>query len=1156
MLNFKLRESLKLQKSLGFTQTVPVSIPLTDSVKKSLFPTPPPLYQSSVSPTHNGVIFNIANTFPPGISSFQIPPPINSSSLAKPQTSREQSATPVPLPPPPTAPAMTANIPSQPDVENLAIPHTSNHPLFSFTNKPESKVLLTKSIRYETWRNYWRLALDSAGLLYLVDPTIPRPSFLTPEIERNHKSRFCGIIGERLQPADLNKIGHITEPVELLQTLDRLKRPPFYARAEDCTYRLHNLRYRSIKVSPYSYILLFEKHLQECTLAGTTFSESYVSTRFFESVVGVLPHLMDFNFNYKLTMRLPFVPYEVLKDVSTGAVLYRQRFGADNASLQAYHTGSGNTPNKGDNSNHKTKSRKSNAKRVKDKQNNTNEFFPGTPQPCRRCSNATHSHDDCPNKICPSCRKRQVDKKHIETCAMKKSNQSSQTSDKNMNRGRNGRSYGHSDNRPYHGRRDEYKFVCNAPDGNNPPRVHPPPNNQQSGKNRDSRNESSTSSSNPPSPDLTARYVRYDNGRMVFCNADDDQVYLLEFNPQGNTQNSVSFTCRTIGCLDSGCNLFLFYDSHGLTNVRKLNQPHIIQVANSDQNANLITDTVGDLKIRLLDGSNMKLTPVHVNNKVSENFIPVRHFTNLGHPVIFFNSSVHILAKNSIAPTNIKPILSGKSDGTLWYLNITTPCSSVNHVKAQKRKYTSPNALDSALPNSSDDTILTFDQIKTNTQFFDYLSNIPHCTLSDLKKLEEQEIRSIRGQLGRLWHFRLGHACVQVLRDLAKTLPELKGVTFPLSIQDCHACKTAKATKIPHKSICRRAQKPFELIHTDVQGDIFPPAYPGNERYILAIVDDYTRYGFLYIMKDKTQVRLGLKAFYEEMKRIVPYSFQIQYIRMDNGTEYKTKDVQKFLNDHKIKEDKSPPCTSPLNGTAERFLRTIRNCTHALLVDSGLPKRTWAYAAKYACLIYNSLPKVACNGQIPHYLVHQTTPTLKYLRRFGCVVHVTLPKQVGKFSDRVLRKYFIGLTSNGALLLDVSTGDVKPASNVTFTESQVYGHHYGPFERTKFNDPIKLKRSSNNWFNPKHDHLHNIALNPKFSKHSPMVSTHDDPISELNHHLVNTYESELIRHKIPLNNSSQLLYPQHPALPALQCTDLHYSPKTVDDSQVLVASHH
>lgn len=88
-------------------------------------------------------------------------------------------------------------------------------------------------------------------------------------------------------------------------------------------------------------------------------------------------------------------------------------------------------------------------------------------------------------------------------------------------------------------------------------------------------------------------------------------------------------------------------------------------------------------------------------------------------------------------------------------------------------------------------------------------------------------------------------------RDLANILHELHGVTFPSSIEDCHACKVAKATKLSHESSYRRATKPFELIHTDVQGSILPFTYPNNEEYIIAIVHDFPRYSFLYEFYEK-----------------------------------------------------------------------------------------------------------------------------------------------------------------------------------------------------------------------------------------------------------------------------------------------------------------
>ena len=155
------------------------------------------------------------------------------------------------------------------------------------------------------------------------------------------------------------------------------------------------------------------------------------------------------------------------------------------------------------------------------------------------------------------------------------------------------------------------------------------------------------------------------------------------------------------------------------------------------------------------------------------------------------------------------------------------------------------------------------------------------------------------------------------------------------------------------------------------------------------------------------------------------------------------------------------------------ILLVIETTDRSLLVDSGLPKRMWLYAAQYVTLVYNALPKHACNDQVPHCMLYQRMPTLIFLRRFGCVAHAHLPKKVGKFSDSSLRKYLVGLTNNVTLLLDVSSGLIKPVSNVVFTESQVYGHHYGPFEMTAFRDPIKLRR-------------------PKSKKATDFLHLHDD----------------------------------------------------------------
>lgn len=263
--------------------------------------------------------------------------------------------------------------------------------------------------------------------------------------------------------------------------------------------------------------------------------------------------------------------------------------------------------------------------------------------------------------------------------------------------------------------------------------------------------------------------------------------------------------------------------------------------------------------------------------------------------------------------------------------------------------------------------------------------------------------------------------------------------------------------------------KPLDLIHTDVTGPILPEAYPDKEIYLLGVVDDYTRYAFVYPMKSKNDVHLGLKVFFDSVERCLNQAIHPRFIRMDNGMEYKTKEVKEFLDKRNIVEDRSPPYTSQLNGVAVRFLQTIQNATRSILVDSGFLKRLWLFAARYLVMIYNMIPRENWNGQMPYYLVFDHHPTYKFLCRFGCLAYLTLPKKVGKFSDRAMRKFFLGLTNSGAILLDMVTGQIKTAANVHYVESQVYGNFYDPFENTKFCDPLHLKRSAYKWFEDEGD---------------------------------------------------------------------------------------
>jgi len=48
-----------------------------------------------------------------------------------------------------------------------------------------------------------------------------------------------------------------------------------------------------------------------------------------------------------------------------------------------------------------------------------------------------------------------------------------------------------------------------------------------------------------------------------------------------------------------------------------------------------------------------------------------------------------------------------------------------------------------------------------------------------------------------------------------------------------------------------RASRPFELLHTDLMGPVDTPSV-FRHKYIMVIVDDFTRYAWVYFLRKKS----------------------------------------------------------------------------------------------------------------------------------------------------------------------------------------------------------------------------------------------------------------------------------------------------------------
>ena len=115
-----------------------------------------------------------------------------------------------------------------------------------------------------------------------------------------------------------------------------------------------------------------------------------------------------------------------------------------------------------------------------------------------------------------------------------------------------------------------------------------------------------------------------------------------------------------------------------------------------------------------------------------------------------------------------------------------------------------------------------------------------------------------------LWHLRLGHINLDRINLLVKDGPlrKLNVGTFPI----CESCLEGKMTKRPFSAKGERSKEPLQLVHSDVCGPLRVQARGGYE-YFITFIDDYSRYGYVYLMHNKSKTFGKFKEFMVEAEK-------------------------------------------------------------------------------------------------------------------------------------------------------------------------------------------------------------------------------------------------------------------------------------------------
>ena len=206
-----------------------------------------------------------------------------------------------------------------------------------------------------------------------------------------------------------------------------------------------------------------------------------------------------------------------------------------------------------------------------------------------------------------------------------------------------------------------------------------------------------------------------------------------------------------------------------------------------------------------------------------------------------------------------------------------------------------------------------------------------------------------------MWHRKLGHISNEQLKKLMRL-----SIGVSLTAEDleqvekvCKICQEAKQTRTKFGDMRTRANRPLQLIHTDVCGPITPSTWDGK-RYFITFLDDYTHHTITYLIKNKYEVP---DIMMEHVKLIeTKWNMKVEKIKCDNGKEVINNKIIRWCKRKGIQIDNTILYTPQLNGRAERLNRTLMNKVRALLYDSGLKEEMWGEAVLTSTYLLNRTP--------------------------------------------------------------------------------------------------------------------------------------------------------------------------------------------------------
>nr|GEU51068.1 retrovirus-related Pol polyprotein from transposon TNT 1-94 [Tanacetum cinerariifolium] len=190
----------------------------------------------------------------------------------------------------------------------------------------------------------------------------------------------------------------------------------------------------------------------------------------------------------------------------------------------------------------------------------------------------------------------------------------------------------------------------------------------------------------------------------------------------------------------------------------------------------------------------------------------------------------------------------------------------------------------------------------------------------------------------------------------------------------------------------------LQLLHMDLCGPMRVASINGK-RYVLVIIDDYSRCTWTHFLRSKDETPEVLINFLRLVQRGL--HAQVRIVRTDKGTEFLNKTLHVYFASEGILHQTAVARTPEQNGVVERWNRTLVKAARTMLSTAKVHLFFWAEAIATACFTQNHSLVISRHEKTPYHIINDRKPSVKFFHIFGSLCYIV---KDGENLDKIKEK--------------------------------------------------------------------------------------------------------------------------------------------------------